>query len=127
MNVGDVVLIGFVLVLIVVVLAVCILYLVPFPVKADFDATCRKYLFEMVSSGGLTAAEVATLRTELIDAGFLNINIDSSIQGTVKLGDELHFEVTATFEKAKISLFSTTTEQLPFVYKKYVANRKVVQ
>ena len=112
MGVGDVVLTVFVIVLIVIFLAVSILYLVPFPVKANFDTINRKYLYTMVSSGGLTVIDIASLNNELTNAGYLNVNVNVSIKGTVKLGEELHFEVTAIYEKSNISLFNNTKQDV---------------
>lgn len=126
MGIGDYLLATVILIIIVVVVVAAVFYLTPFNEKINFDSINRNYLSYATNNGGLTYTETNNLENELLNNGYKNVVTNISQAGTLRYGEELVFEVTALYEKHNITIFNSSIEEIPFSFKRYQANRVVI-
>ncbi|KAB3535633.1 hypothetical protein F8154_05745 [Alkaliphilus pronyensis] len=105
---GDLLILGFVIVFLVLFFVTGIENTIPAFVRTEFDILCSKYLALLQSEGGISPQLKCDLETELINMGFTNINITAPEDAV--WGQEAQLTVTADYIYETTSVTLTKEE-----------------
>jgi hypothetical protein len=127
MNIDQVIVLGFTLVIFMAVFVFSIDLLSPLFFKWEFDEICRMYLLMAEANNGLSVAMRTELERALDELDLTEITIVCDDYGALKRGNVSAMEVQATFGSNQfVSLFNRTEKKVRFVFKQNFLARKIV-
>lgn len=122
MNIGEVIVTGACIILIVVSLVIGIEHITPMLVKGSFDQICRSYMLIAEAHNGLTTDDIKMLEQELTEKGLKDIAIHFPARDMSKRGKLMHCEVSCDYES-----WGHMRKPIRFVYRTSFLARRIVE
>jgi hypothetical protein len=125
MSVGNALVLGFSIIILVCFVAFVIEMYIPLFIKLDTYQIIKPYMFIIEEKGNLTSYQEDDLIDAIRKRGLTNVEIDIEYEGQ-GFGDLVHIEISALYQhNPLVDLFSRVEESLNIRYEKTVLIRKI--